>query len=243
MQYMLTWRNKYLTSEAKTVGEMAQALEEKARQLRDMEQDGFLLDPESSVEDDYALLATDDLEVARKYGFEDKAAPVVPEVVNMNDETIHKQVWVEWKGEGAYVDEELAPLILALWQAGIDTMMSCQENRPGIAWLCFPTPLDAKMFLDLVAAYPDEDDVPFSETLYGRIAGCGSDGDWEYAVNVCDLGVEEDIVHGEVIQTCIGPSDFMFDVSVRFPRTDLPLVLESFPLIFLAFFIGFSSYD
>jgi hypothetical protein len=141
-------------------------------------------------------------------------------------ETRHKQVRVEWDGRGADVDEDLAPLILALWRAGIDTMMSCQENRPGIAWICFPTPLDAKMFLDLVAVYPDETDVPFWETLYGRVAGFGSDGDWEYTVNVDDLGVQEDIIDGKVEATCIGPSDFMFDVSVRFPRTDLPLILE-----------------
>src|SRR5947209_6372759 len=119
MQYVLTWRNKHLTSEAKTIEEMAQAHEEAAQQLRHMQQDGVTLDPESSMEDDHAVLVTDDLAVARKYGFEDDVAPKVAEPASLGFETRHKQAWVEWNGEGAYVDEELAPLILALWQRGI----------------------------------------------------------------------------------------------------------------------------
>src|SRR5215469_241505 len=150
----------------------------------------------------------------------------------------HQQARVAWQGREAEVDEELAPLIQALWKAGIDTLLSCQENRPGVAWICFPTARDAKNFLDAVAVYPDRKDlrtvggrlyvgdVPFWETLYGRITGCGTDGDWQYDVNVDNWGVDEDLVNGEVVQTCIGPADFEFSVSVRFPRTDLPLILD-----------------
>ena len=39
MQYEFTWRNKILTTDAKTIGEMAQTLEGAAQQLRDMEQE------------------------------------------------------------------------------------------------------------------------------------------------------------------------------------------------------------
>jgi hypothetical protein len=152
--------------------------------------------------------------------------------------TRHKQVPIAWKGRYAEVDEELAPVILSLWKAGIDTCNSCQDNFPGIAWVEFPTMLDAKRFLDLVAVYPDErdmravngrlyvGDVPFWETLYGRITGWGNDDDWRYDVNVHNGSVDEHIVNDEVVQTCFGPSDFEFFVSVRFPRTDLPLILE-----------------
>jgi hypothetical protein len=103
----------------------------------------------------------------------------------------HKQTRVAWQGREAEVDEELAPLILALWKAGIDTLLSCQENRPGVAWICFPTARDAKNLLDAVAVCPDQKDlrtvgdrlyvgdVPFGETLYGRISRCGGDDDWQ----------------------------------------------------------------
>jgi hypothetical protein len=153
-------------------------------------------------------------------------------------EETHKQTRVAWRGREAEVDEELAPLILALWKAGIDTMLSCQENRPGVAWICFPTARDAKHFLDAVAAYPDQKDlrtvggrlyvgdVPFWETLYGRISRCGGNDDWQYDMHVHNWGVGEDLVNDEVVQTCIGPADFAFFVSVRFPRTDLPLLLD-----------------
>jgi hypothetical protein len=35
------------------------------------------------------------------------------------------------------VDAKLAPLVQGLFQAGILTCMSCQENEPGITWLQF----------------------------------------------------------------------------------------------------------
>jgi hypothetical protein len=103
-------------------------------------------------------------------------------------DTRHPQVPIAWRGRYAEVDAEMAPLILLLWMAGIDTINSCQENFPGIAWVEFRTTRDAKRFLDLVAAYPDQGDIhtvndrtyvgdtPFWETLYGRITGHGAEG-------------------------------------------------------------------
>ncbi len=71
MRYTLTWRNKYLATQARSIGDMAQALEDAARQLRGMEQDGVILDLDSGVEDDHALLVTTDPEVARRHDFEE----------------------------------------------------------------------------------------------------------------------------------------------------------------------------
>jgi hypothetical protein len=143
--------------------------------------------------------------------------------------TIHRQVPVVWQGREAEVDEELAPLILALWKAGIATCNSCQENRPGVVWIEFLTAFDAQEFLDLVAEHPSEaavGGVPFWETLYGRIMGYAGDQDWEYDTYPHNWAVEEDLVGDEVIERCTGPADIGFFVSVRFPRTDLPLVLK-----------------
>jgi hypothetical protein len=85
MQYEFTWRNKFLTTEVKTIGEMAQTLEGAAQQLRDMEQDGVTLDPDSDMADDYAMLVTDDPEVAHKYGFEEEVEEEDEEEVEEED--------------------------------------------------------------------------------------------------------------------------------------------------------------
>jgi hypothetical protein len=152
--------------------------------------------------------------------------------------TEHKQVTVAWGGRRAEVDEELAPLILALWKADIDTWNSCQENRPGIVWIQFPTTDDARRFLNRVAEYPPdsdrdrandrpgEGDGPFPEALYDRVVGCGSDEDWEYDTLLDNEAVEVEVVDDERIERRTGPADFYFSVSVRFPRTDLPVVLR-----------------
>jgi hypothetical protein len=47
----------------------------------------------------------------------------------------HKQVKIRLGSRAAEVDEGIADLILALWEAGIGTIMSCQENYPGVAWI------------------------------------------------------------------------------------------------------------
>ena len=152
--------------------------------------------------------------------------------------TEHKQVKIEWQDMTTEVDESIAPLILALWQAGIDTYNSCQENKPGVAWVEFASTQDACEFLNLVAIYPIKDDlhivndrmfvgdVPFWETLYGRATGCGSEGDWEYDVYPIDYGVEEEEINDEIVTTKVGPSDFEFAVSIRFPISDIPRILE-----------------
>jgi hypothetical protein len=68
---------------------------------------------------------------------------------------------------------------------------------------------------------------PFPETLFGRKFGCTSYGAWEYEVRpllmeVEEFGEEED----EIIEDNTEPDEFVFSLSVRFPRTDLPLILE-----------------
>src|SRR4051794_25473803 len=77
----------------------------------------------------------------------------------MSSRRKHKQVPVEWLGLRAEVDTGIAPLILALWKAGILTYNSCERNRPGVAWVEFATTQHARRFLNLVAEYPDEKDL------------------------------------------------------------------------------------
>ena len=45
------------------------------------------------------------------------------------------------------VDERIAPLLEAIWDCGIITCNSCQENKPGIIWIEFLAAEDAEAFL------------------------------------------------------------------------------------------------
>lgn len=136
--------------------------------------------------------------------------------------TQHRQVRVTVGGIVADVDEELAPLIEQLWKAGIATSLSCQENRPGIAWIMFPLVGDLSRFLDIVAEYDPED-----ASLYRRISLASDDeGCWEYDVLPEDDALHEEFLNGGVEEWHEGEACFYFNVSVRFPRTDLPTLLQ-----------------
>lgn len=67
VRYVTTWRNKCLTSEAKTIDEMVMSLRRAADTLDAMRRDGVSLEDDGGIGDDYAHLVTDDPEVAKKY--------------------------------------------------------------------------------------------------------------------------------------------------------------------------------
>ena len=71
-RYVTTWRNKWLTAEAKTLEEMISMLRAAADQLEQMRRDGVTLDNSDSIGDDYAQLVTTDPSVAEKYGLVDE---------------------------------------------------------------------------------------------------------------------------------------------------------------------------
>jgi hypothetical protein len=48
--------------------------------------------------------------------------------------------------DGVEIDEDLAPLIRKLWDAGIKTRMCCQERELGTCWVQFLSPCDAMKF-------------------------------------------------------------------------------------------------
>ncbi len=67
-RYVRLWRNKWQMAEAKTLGDMIEALRAAAAELDAMHKDGVTLDFEAGgVGDDYAHLTTSDPEVAKKY--------------------------------------------------------------------------------------------------------------------------------------------------------------------------------
>ena len=64
----------------------------------------------------------------------------------------HRQVHIEYGARQAEVDEGLGPLVLELWKANLATVLSCEEVNPGLAWLKFATPGEAKAFLRIAGA-------------------------------------------------------------------------------------------
>ncbi len=71
-RYETLWRNKWLTSKAKTIDEMIDSLRAAADQLDGMRKAGVTLEVDSGVSDDYARLVTTDPEVAKKFGMEEE---------------------------------------------------------------------------------------------------------------------------------------------------------------------------
>lgn len=67
-RYVLLWRNKWLTAEAKNIGEMIESLSSAAAELKAMQDEGVVLEDNGGTGDDYALLVTTDPDVAKKYG-------------------------------------------------------------------------------------------------------------------------------------------------------------------------------
>lgn len=138
----------------------------------------------------------------------------------------HRTVKVQVGGMEAEIDEEIAPLIRELWKAGIDTLNCCQENRPGIIWVQFATAEDTAAFLDIVAEYDEEPDGLYAR-ITGRWDGCEhSPPPWDYHALPEDLAlVEADPDDDEGEEWHQGEPDFLFLMSVRFPRNDYPAVL------------------
>ena len=110
----------------------------------------------------------------------------------------HRQVsvWNPFFKENVNVDEGIAPLLEALWKRNIDTALSCQENKPGIIWICFTFIEDADKFLRIVMK---DDNLRFETQDL-----------WEWDVNMRDLNVDYD-------GTSSGPPEPWFYISVRFP--------------------------
>ncbi len=72
-RFVMTWRNKWLTAEAKSIEDMISMLRAAADHLDQMRKDGVVLDDDGGVGDDYAHLVTTDAKVAEKYGLVDES--------------------------------------------------------------------------------------------------------------------------------------------------------------------------
>jgi hypothetical protein len=71
-RYETLWRNKWATSEAKTIDDMIESLRAAADQLDEMRKAGVALEDNGGIGDDYATLVSTDPEVAKKFGMEEE---------------------------------------------------------------------------------------------------------------------------------------------------------------------------
>lgn len=117
------------------------------------------------------------------------------------------------------VDEGIAPLLLAIWNLGISTCNSCQENKPGIVWIEFLAAEDAEAFLTRIISGLDPLNTPEADNwLYSRIIGA-KEG-WQYNAHPHDtreyINEESGIMELDATESC----GITLSMSVRFPAED-----------------------
>lgn len=70
MYYEYLWRNKWITCDAKSIDDFIKTFEELTKMFIAWKAKGIKLDPESSINDDYAIFYTEDSKVAEQEDFE-----------------------------------------------------------------------------------------------------------------------------------------------------------------------------
>lgn len=117
------------------------------------------------------------------------------------------------------VDEGIAPLLKAIWNWGIITCNSCQENKPGIMWIEFLAAEDAEAFLTRIVSGLDSIDRPEADNwLYSRITG--GDGGWQYAAHPHDAREYIDEELGTMELCASKPCIISLSISIRIPLDD-----------------------
>lgn len=130
----------------------------------------------------------------------------------------HKQVKVRVGKRKADIDEGIVPLIEELWKAGIETSVSCQQNREGLVWIQFLDADEARKFLKIIARLEKG-----KSTLGDRITGDASTT-WYFDLYVDDMNLSM-AIDKTTLQNS-GDPYMGFQLSIRFPPQDLPVVLD-----------------
>jgi len=127
------------------------------------------------------------------------------------------------------VDVGIAPLLSAIWDAGIMTCNSCEENEPGIMWIEFYSMKDVERFLiilirtlgDRIHKHPEANDWFCYRIL-------GHEGDklcaWRYDAhpNIYPAWPNQSGLYSRKTANCT----VELSVSLRFPRGDYLVVLD-----------------
>jgi len=117
------------------------------------------------------------------------------------------------------VDERIAPLLEAIWDCGVVTCNSCQENKPGIIWIEFLAAEDAEAFLTRVVSGLDPINSPEADNwLYSRITG--ADDGWQYTTHPHDAREYIDEEYGTIELKASQSCAITLSISIRFPVGD-----------------------
>jgi len=123
------------------------------------------------------------------------------------------------------VDEGIAPLLEAIWDSGIITCNSCQENKPGIIWIEFLTAEDAEAFLAHVVSGLDPLNSPEADDwLYSRIVGANRG--WQYTAHPHDAREYIDEEKGTMELNASESCGIALSISIRFPVGDYGRLLD-----------------
>ena len=121
------------------------------------------------------------------------------------------------------IDAEIAPLIRATWEVGIETVLAYPCDCCGRVCMVFPTHADAAAFLNTVGRFE-----PGKNALYNRMnqewASDDPDRDWVYNLHLCDRAYDADAAEDADGAAHDGDPDFDFWFSVQFPQEDLQTV-------------------
>jgi hypothetical protein len=125
----------------------------------------------------------------------------------------HKQVkcFNPWKYKNVLIDEEIAPLIQAIWDLDVQTINSCQEYHPGIMWIEFKTSNEFEKFLNFAIPNRDGD---LWESAHIK---------WDLTASVSDVSF--DIVDDQVNYR--DPPEYEVYVSARFPVKQYKEILKN----------------
>ena len=123
------------------------------------------------------------------------------------------------------VDEGIAPLLQIIWNCGIITINSCQENKPGIIWIEFLAAEDAEAFLTRIVSGLDPINNPKADNwLYSRITG--ANGGWQYTAHPHDareyIDDEDGCIGLDASQSC----SIALSISIRFPVDDYKILRD-----------------
>lgn len=123
------------------------------------------------------------------------------------------------------VDEGIATLLKAIWDFGIKTCNSCQENKPGTIWIEFISTEDVEAFLNRVMLGLDPVNSPDADDwLYSRIMG--ANGGWQYTAHPHDAREYIDEEKGTVELNASEHCGIALSISIRFPVGDYERLLD-----------------
>lgn len=128
------------------------------------------------------------------------------------------------------VDEGIAPLLSAIWNLGIVTCNSCQENTPGVIWIEFSRAEDAEAFLTRIVSCLDPVNKPEADDwLYSRVIGqngVGQNGGWRYSAHPHDFREYIDEENDTLELDTSEPCGIALSISIRFPVKDYERLLD-----------------